>query len=332
VKAFQILLSHAGASLRTARARAGLTTLPAALHLRLDDLDAPPGTRAPPEPRTHEDWQRDIAAWVRHAGPGPMHLVARATHPDLAEVARFAHRLDCVVHVRTSARGMDAELAAALLQASPASVRVRVAGTDDTVQGEVLGEAVSDATAAVEHLLTLRALLFGSARRGLPRIGVAWVPTEAGAPHLRGIFDLARRAALDGVLVEAPWTPSPAGPALRRALEWARLQHPPFHETPRATLDAMLAVRNDVPETGPRRMGTTRCDAGGTRLEVRADGRFTHCPVGCDTPVGSAHPGAAAAARTERGLAGGLDDLEAQRAAIRVCSRACAHPDVKTVG
>ena len=324
MKSFQTLLLRMRASLRTTRARAGLATVPAALHIRLDDLDAPPGDASPSTgaPRSLDDVQRDIAAWVRAFGPAPVHVTARATHPHLAETMRFAHRLEARVSLRTCARGLDTEVAARILETAPRVVRVRVAGMDDVVQGAVLDETVEEARAAIEALLTMRTLLGGDGATCAVR--AAWVPTEAGAPHLRGIFDLARRAAMDGVDVEAPWMPEPAGPALRDALAWARAQHAPFHGTPAGTIDALLAVRTRTDHAGVARSGAGRCPVGGTRLEVRPDGSVTHCPIRCAPAPGAAPVPGSLAADARAALA----SLADQRRHIRACDRACLHPDV----
>jgi hypothetical protein len=319
VKALERAWIDARARLRTLRGRtAGRAGLPARIVLRLDDLDPPPSTelfpgaggstpRNAPRPDGEPPAADALVAALAQAGAVPVHLVARATHDDLVPLARLAMRLDAPVHIRTSASGLDAAQAAALLDARPVEIHVRVAGTSDAVQGAVLGEDVATGIAALTHLMRAR-----HAAGAATRILAAWVPSEDGAPQLRGVFDQARRAGLDGVVIVAPWTGMPVGDALRAALAWADTQHAPFHATPPAVRAWLADMTADGAPGLPGRRGA--CPIADVQWDLSTPGCVRACPFQPDpAPLDaeSWHPA-----------------LAAHRDRVRSCGRRCAHPDV----
>jgi hypothetical protein len=309
VKVVESLLLDVRSRLRARRARLGVASKPARLVVRLDDLDAPLGALMPATPLDADGWYTAIVRVLEWTGPVPVSVVARAENPHLADVIRFAHRLECRTTLRTCARGLAQRRAEELLDCGLAGVTVRVAGASDDVQQAVLGETVAEGVAA------FRAMLAARHDRGAPCEVLAEVAlTAVGAPSLPDVFSAARAAGLDGVVIAAPWRDVAPDDAVRRAIAWARTQHPPFHRTSRAVLDHLEGLTGSGEPGVRRRAGA--CAVGGLRLEIGPDGVLSHCPF----TLGAVQ-GTDTAADDARALSG-------QRAAIRACGRQCAHPDL----
>jgi hypothetical protein len=310
VKVLERFLVDARSRSRAARARLGVPSgapRPAFLVLRLDDLDAPGGPGGAEVPAG--GWDTAAVRVLEWCGPLPARVVARADHPQLPDVVRFLHRLECPVSLRTCARGLGPDRAAELVDAGLQTVSVRVAGATDEVQRAVLGESVAEGVEAFRSLLTAR-----HSRGARLQVLAEAVLTEVSAPQLQDVFSASRSAGLDGVVLAAPWLGVPSSEAVRAAVTWARTQHPPFHRTPSSALAHLSeAADGQGPGVG-RRSGA--CAVGGLRLEIGPDGRLSHCPFQAGAVAGSDDARADARA------------LSGQRAAIRACRRSCVHPDL----
>lgn len=280
---------------RRAMAPVWIPPRPASLSLRLDDLDAP----GPLTPTLDlEGWQERVITLVQAVGVVPVRVVGRADHPLLGEIARFAWRLECPVTVRTSAVGLDADRARALVEAGARTVELLDA------EGEAWrddGGAVGD---ALRHLARARGA--GVIRPDLhAELPIAAVvrhgdPKEAAAAL--------RAAGADGVRVGAPWGggPFPAN-AIDRAAGWIAS----IHRTPSATWAALRRFDGEGPGS-PREGG--HCPIAARRWELSVEGRLYACPWKEGQALLPAE--------------GPLPDLSEHLAAIRGCQRACAHADL----
>ncbi|MDP2306351.1 MAG: hypothetical protein Q8P18_10030 [Pseudomonadota bacterium] len=305
------LVVRARTRLREGRALAGLGGRPARLVLRLDDLDAP--GPIPAELLKLEDWYDIVVRVVEWSGPLPVHLVARSEHPFLAEMVRFAHRLECPTTLRTTAAGISPRRADELVDCGLERIVVRVAGVNEATQRAVVGESVADTRRAIAALLAARV------SRAAPLDIVLEVPFDARtAPELRALCEEARTVGVDGVRVAAPWAGGPFESGALDALGWVAKQDRPFRRTSADTLGAVREMRGDGPGT-PRKGGA--CPVGTLRVEILPDGTLLSCPFKGDrTRMLSRDPSGAMALAWKA--------LEKHRDAIRTCDRACAHPEL----
>ncbi|MFZ5475957.1 MAG: hypothetical protein ACOZNI_04215 [Myxococcota bacterium] len=247
MKALEQLVIRARTRWRSRKAASGEAETPARLLLRLDDLDAP----VPPagELQSLARWFDAVIRVVEATGPLPVRIVARADHGFLPELARFCHRLECPVSVRTTPGGLDARRAEDLVDAGVGRVALRA---EDGLAGAIaaLRAAVGDRGARMD-------------------VEVEVPP----GPWMRDAFGEARSAGADGVRVVA-WQGGPWEDATRAALAWAKAQHAPFHRTPPEALAAIADMAGDGPGV-PRRAGA--CPVA-QRIEIGPDGRASCCP------------------------------------------------------
>ncbi len=304
MKALEQLAVRARARVRAELARLGLGGRPSRLVVRLDDLDA-----AGPVPAATlqlDDWFDAIVRVVEWSKPLPVQVVGRADHRLLAEVVRFAHRLECPTSLRTCAAGLTQGRADELVDCGLDQVVLRVAGVSDETQGAVLGETVADTRRAIAALQAARA------SRGAGLDIVVEVPfSDATAAELRALVEEARVVGVDGVRLGAPWQGGPLRPGAIDALEWAAAQPAPFNRTPEAAYAALRGMRGDGPGLA-RAKGA--CPVGTLQVELLPDGTVRSCPFKGDTT------------RLGDEMAPAWQALAAHRAAIRACDRACAHP------
>ena len=315
-------LSEVRGALRRVRARAGVTdpahVQPARLVIRLDDRELP-GVLGAGDPLSLSDWRRLITSAVDWLGPLPVTVLAdhRADHPGLAEIVRFAHRLECHTTLVTDGSGVDRARAEELVDRGLAAARILVGGVSDAVHRAVVGNPVVEACGAVE------ALLAAKQDRGAPldvEVAIPWRgPADA---EVRAVFGWARQVGADGVRLVAPWRARdlPADPELLDALAAELL---PFHRTAAATLaelHAMVAGQDGEPgmrrDAAGFRRRRFRCPVGGLRVEVTETGHVFSCPF-----------------KPESGVVG--EDLRdtwasagAHLGAIAGCDRACAHVEL----
>lgn len=294
MKVLESLLIRGRARVR-ARTR---SELPARLDLRLDDLDAPGPVPAPT--LDLDGWQARIVEVVQWAGALPVRIVSRADHPLLPEVVRFCHRLEMPTTLRTNARGLDRAKAEELVDRGLERCILRVAGLDDRLQGEVLGDTASEADAALAALVLAR-------HSRVAQISVlVEIPFDARtAPGLRSLFSWARGKGADGVVLAAPFrgTSVPGD-----ALSFARGERAPFHRSQREVLD----VIEKIDGIGSKRSGGT-CPTV-NRLEILPDGAVRGCPFKEGLGQGP--------------IAEAWSATAAHRAAIRACDRQCGHPEL----
>lgn len=268
---------------------------PASLSFRLDDLDAP----GPLVPSLDlEGWQERIVTLIQAVGVVPARVVGRADHPLLAEVARFAWRLECPVTVRTTAAGLDADRARALVEAGARTVEILdrdgAAWQDEAgLTGDALRHlARARGPGAIRPDLHVEINVVDVVRHGDPR--------EAAAAL--------RAAGADGVRIGAPWGggPFPAS-AIDQAAGWIAS----LHRTTPATWAGLRRFDGDGPGA-PREGG--HCPIAARRWELSAEGRLYACPWKEGQALLPAE--------------GPLPDLADHLAAIRSCQRACVHADL----
>lgn len=307
MKVLEQFIIQARSRFRAERARRGRPGRPARLWIRLDDLDAPGPVPAPT--LNAGRWHETIVRVVEWAGALPVHVVARADHPLAVDVLRFAHRLECPTTFRTSARGLDARRAEALVDGGLDTAVVRVAGVTDATQGAVLGETVDDAKRALAALMEAR----GSRAARLETI--VEVPLDArSARELPRVFAWARQAGADGARIAPPWRGVAPDPGAIEALAWAEAQRGRFARTPAEAFATARAMVTDGEPGAARTEG--RCPVGGLRMELLPDGTARSCPfLGAPTDVGEVLADAWAAQAPYRN-------------AIARCGRRCAHPDL----
>ncbi|MES2638271.1 MAG: hypothetical protein V4850_02270 [Myxococcota bacterium] len=306
MKALEQLVVRARTRLREGRALAGLGGRPARLVLRLDDLDAAGPIPAPS--MKLEEWYDAVVRVVEWSGPLPVHIVARADHAFLADMVRFAHRLECPTRLRTTAAGITSRRADELVDCGLEQILVRVAGVNDATQQAVLGESVADTRRAIAALLAARV------SRAAPLDIVLEVPFDVrSAPELRALCEEARSVGVDGVQVAAPWKGGPFESGALDALSWVAKQEAPFRRTPTDIVDIVRAMKDDGPGAA-RTRGS--CPVGTLRLELLPDGTVLSCPFKGDRT------------RLADNMAPAWKALEKHRNAIRSCDRTCAHPEL----
>lgn len=286
MKALQQLLVRARAAGRAWRARRGLPARPGHVVLRLDGLDSPGPIAGESSLETWQERVVDTLAWT---GVVPVRVVGRATHPHLAELARFANRLDCPVTVRTGAAGLDDRVACALVDAG--TRRVVLVGDDAAPAVAALARARREREATVDVLVE--------------------VPADR-ARALRDVAAAVRAEGADGVRLAAPWSGGPWRVDVVDGVAEARAWIASFHRADREALLALPDFSGDGPGT-PRARG--RCPVAGLRLELTPDGLARACPFKEGAvPVDGAATWAA---------------LAPHRAAIAACGRACWHPELR---
>lgn len=320
------MLEHAMADLRAALRRAAARTgptapgrvTPARLVLRLDDADLP-GSLGEGDELTLAEWYRLLTSgvgWLR-ALPVTVLAVRGGRHPYLAELVRFAHRLECHTELVTDGSGMDLARAEELIDCGLAAVRVLVGGVSEPTHHAVVGGALHEATGAV--------LAFSEARRdrGLPldiEVAVPWVGPAAS--EVKAVIGWARQSGVDGFRILAPWRASdlPLDPEL---LDELSDEPAPFNRTPSATfeeLHAMAAAADGLPGLARTGLGFRRrsfpCPVGGQRLEISSHGRLSCCPF--KEPIG------VAGEDLRESWQGAGPHLQA----IAACDRACAHVEL----
>lgn len=247
--------AHAQAARLPRWARRGLRlgAGPARLDLRLDDLDGvgtpPPRRAGDADPhreggaRPVEEWQGRVVDWFIANGPVPVTVISQPGNPLLAELARFCHRLDVPVTVRTVAEGLGKRQAEDIVDAG--ARRVVVSGATPAALGEVArARASRHAKVDIE----------------------AEVPANTTLEEARGLVT----AGADGVRVALGWRGALPGPYPLRGVVAS------FSRTPHWTwsaLDALGAATGEEPGT-PRTSG--RCPAG-ARVVLDAAGACS-CP------------------------------------------------------
>lgn len=292
MKLLETLRIRAASAVRRQRARFGVGERPARLDVRLDDFDAPgplSGT-----PLRVDQWQERLVEYVQWVGPTPVRITARAGHPFLPDLARFCHRVEMPVTVRTSPEGLDVARAEELLDRGMRTCELVTASVD----------------AAAEA--ALRALVHARHDRALPLTVHVHVPiTEASAPGARAVFAAARALGADGVVLCPPWQGVAWSAGARAGITAALAEGWPAQLTSRLAREVLEA--SSTPGPGAPRDGG-HCALGGTRLLLEPDGAATICPF---------KPGRSAAPLAEAGAA-----LAAHREAIRRCDRRCGHPEL----
>ncbi len=319
-------VEHAVAGARAAGRRAASRLVrtdpdkvqPSRLVLRLDDTDLP-GTLGQGDEIQLGQWRKVLVSSVEWLGPVDTTFIATHSgdHPQLAELVRFAHRLECSTLLVTDGTGIDRHRAEELVDRGLQAVRVIVAGLSDEVQSRAVGNSHIEATEAVQAFI--------EARRDREaeldiEVVVPWL--EGAERELRAVLGWARQVGADGLRIIAPWRASdlPADPEL---LDSIAASERPFFRTSSAALaeiHAMVAEQDGQPglarKRGPVRRRRFRCPVGGQRVEVGAKGQVSSCPF--KEPMGTVEDDLRAV------WSGGAAHLDA----IASCDRACAHPEL----
>lgn len=284
-----------------ARARLNRGDRPARLDIRLDDLDAP-GV-VPDGALDLDGWQARIVEVVQWAGAMPVRIVSRADHELLPDIIRFCHRLEMPTSLRTNARGLDRRKAEELVDRGLGECILRVAGLDDQIQGEILGDSASEADVAIGALVLAR-------HSRVAQIGVVVeIPFDARtARGVRSLIAWARGKGADAVTLASPFRGSPTDAYMNEAIEVYEDESAPFRRTNRA----VLARIERLDGVGAPRPGG-RCPVS-SRLELLPDGSARSCPF--------------KAGRGEGAIAEAWAALAGQRGEIANCDRSCGHPEL----
>ena len=305
-------LIKARAVLRRAWSRAGATdpeiVAPARLVLQLDDTDLP-GAMGSAEAMTVDAWNRAVTGVVERLGPLPVTVLATHNSGDaqVVPLIRFAHRLACPTRLITDGSGIDADQAGRLLDAGLGEVVVRVGGVSEAVQRVTVGNAATDATGAVAHLLAARA----ERETTLDvEISIPWV--EGVTQELSAVVGWARQAGANGFRIVAPYRAQglPADPELLDGTVDAAGGFCRNTETDIADLHTMVAHQDGAPGIARTR---SRCPIAGQRLVIGAGRSVYSCPF--HAPIGS----------LDGEIADVLGQGRAHHEAIRDCSRSCVH-------
>jgi MoaA/NifB/PqqE/SkfB family radical SAM enzyme len=324
MKLLQQKIIHAHATLRQARARLGWTdpgrVRPARLVVRLDDTDLP-GVMGEGAVLQRGDWRRllvDAVAWL---GPVPVTVIVgqRGDHPELLEIIRFMHRLECPTLLVCDGAGIDDARALALIDVGLEAVRVRIGGVSSTAHRSSVGGEVRDAAEAVGALIEARRY------RGVPLDIEVLTPWRGRVnEELRAVIGLARELGCDGFRLTPPWRAAEL-PADPEVLDTVETESGPFGRTSHAAvvaLHAMVAAQDGEPgrvrQRSPRQQisGTGRCPVGGQRLELTERGRLYSCPFKPPIPL-------------RDGLKASWEDGgEAHLKAIAGCGRLCMHAEL----
>ncbi len=293
MKLLETLRIRAASAARRRAARFGVGERPARLDLRLDGFDAPTTAGAGAALRV-DQWQERLVEYLQWVGPTPVRITAHAGHPFLPDLARFCHRVEMPVTVRTGPAGLDVARAEELLD-----------------RGMHVCELVTERIDA-EAEAALRALVHARHDRALPLTVHVHVPIHEGsADGARGVFAAARGLGADAVVLCPPWQGVALGPSARAGVAAALGEGWPLQGTGRLAREVLVALAPGGPGA-PRSGGN--CALGGTRLVLEPDGAARVCPF---------HPGLATGPLAESGAA-----LAAHRAAIRRCDRRCGHPEL----
>ncbi|MFT5686734.1 MAG: MoaA/NifB/PqqE/SkfB family radical SAM enzyme [Myxococcota bacterium] len=293
MKLLQQKIIHAHATLRQARARLGLTdptrVRPARLVVRLDDSDLP-GVMGEGTALTRGDWRRllvDAIAWL---GPIPVTVIAgqRGDHPELIEIIRFVHRLECPTRLVCDGAGIDDAVALRLVDVGLEAVTVRVGGVSSTAHRSAVGGEVRDASEAVSAFIEAK------------RYRSATLDIEVLTPwrgrvneEINAVIGWARQLGCDGFRLTPPWRAAelPADPEVLDAVEG---EAGPFGRTSHAAVVALHAMvaeqdgeagRTRAEASRQRIPGTGRCPVGGQRLEITENGRLYSCPFHAPIPL-----------------------------------------------
>ncbi len=324
MKLLQQKIVHAHATLRRARARLGLTSplqvRPARLVVRLDDSDLP-GVMGEGTPLKRGDWRRllvDAIAWL---GPVPVTVIAgqRGDHPELVEIIRFVHRLECPTRLVCDGAGISDAVALDLVDVGLAAVSVQVGGVSSTAHRSSVGGEVRDAAEAVSAFIEAKRY-----RSAVLDIEVLTPWRGRVNEEISAVIGWARQLGSDGFRLTPPWR-AESLPADPETLDRVEDEAGPFGRTRHAAvvaLHAMVAAQDGAPgrtrqsSSRQRMMGTGRCPVGGQRLELTANGRLFSCPF--HAPI-SLQEGLKASWEE-----GGQPHLKA----IAGCERSCMHVEL----
>ena len=291
--------------------RSGRAVRPARLDLSL----VPDGGEA----LSASEWRRVLVRAVDWLGPVAVHILApdQADDPLLADLIRFAHRLECRVTLYTNGRGIDTARAEELVDHGLAAVVIGMGGVSDPLQQQLTGASAEAALGA------LRALGAARADRGLPldiEVSLAWV--QGAATEGRAVLGLARQAGADGFSVVLPHQGKQLDPD-SATLHELLATPAPFNRSAAYVAEAyaaMLREGGDAPGASRAATGATGrlpCPVGGERLSVSRSGRLASCPF--QAPI---------VPRVGDVRADWLAHAAPHLQAIRACSRACAHPEL----
>ena len=315
MKLLQQKIIRAHAALRLARARLAWTnparSRPARLVVRLDDVDLP-GSVGEGNTLTRADWRRILVDGVAWLGPLPVTVIAgnRGDHPELIEILRFAHRLECPTLLVCDGGGIDVPRALELMDIGLESVRIRVGGVSEAVHHSVVGGSVSVASDALTAFVDARKY------RGVPIDIEVLMPWKGQAStEVRAVLGWARQVGSDGFRLTPPWRAEDL-PADPEVLDDIGETPGPFNRTNHAAVVALHAMVAEQDGEPGRRRQQGKCPVGGQRLEITENGQLYSCPF---------HPPIAMkTALKDSWEDGGRAHLKA----IAGCSRSCHHTEL----
>jgi len=305
--------------LRKAWSRVGSTdpelVAPARLVLQVDDSDLS-GSMGTGVPMTMAEWSQAIAQVVEWLGPVPVTVIAthNADDPQVADLIRFAHRLECSTRLVTDGTGIDVSRAETLIDMGLDSVRLIIGGVSEDVQRQTVGNAAIEATSAVDALLEVRQ------ERGVSldlEIAIPWV--NGVTTELSAVVGWARQAGVDGFRIVAPYRADslPADPELLdttidEGADFCRNTSTSIEE-----LHTMVAHQDGAP--GIDRSHSRRrlkCPVAGQRIVIGARRAVYSCPF--HAPIGS----------FDTELKAVWSQAGTHLDSVASCSRACVHTEL----
>ena len=305
--------------LRRAWSRAGVTdpelVAPSQLVLRVDDADLP-GVMGSGKPLTLHQWQQAIAEVVAWIGPVPVTVIA--THngddPEVPELIRFAHRLECSTRLVTDGTGITEERAGHFLSCGLSAVRLLVGGVSEMVQRQTVGNAAVEATSALAALQNAR-----QERDAALDIEIAIPWIEGVTLELSAVIGWARQAGADGFRIVAPYRAEklPADPEL---LDSMLDDYGLFCRNSTSSIEdlhAMVAHQDGAPGMGREHSRRrSKCPIGGQRLVIARRRAVYSCPF--HAPIGE----------LDGELHAVWEQASAHLGAIAGCTRACVHTEL----
>lgn len=252
-----------------------------------------------------------IADFVQKTGENPVHVWAmeNGASEKVAQILRFAHRLDCFTLVMVNGEGFDKESVLQLLRSGVDEIWFLFGGVSQQVHQEVTGLDVDQTTQTLQWFLNARAESRDEFRSKIC-IGVPWIyeaPKEMSA-----IRNWGQELGVDKIQVLLPYY------GAELASETIP-NHPKLSSLLAKALHGFEREEKSPKLPGWRKQVPGFCPIGNTRLEIGAKGQVCSCPF--KAPV-----------TWEREDMSALwQKLSAHRGEILRCKQMCWHPELQFV-
>ena len=241
-----------------------------------------------------------IAEYVQKSGPNPIHVWAMENghSAKIAELLRFAHRLDCPTKIVLTGENCTRESISRLLHSGVDEIWMIFGGLSHQVHEEVTALNIEDSVRILHLLLEERA-------ESKTKICIA-VPWVREAPkEMSALRDWAMELGVDKVQVHIPYF---GADIASKTI--------PNHPRLSAILEKTLWERNDR-QPGWKKQQPLPCPVGNRRLEIASNGRVCSCPF--KTPV----------EWKDESFVQLWKKLSSHRKEISHCKRMCWHPELQ---